>query len=194
MKKSLARVLSFVCAMTVCAPLAACGGVRPDLNGEDKDVDKTKAQLHISNFDGGVGHDWLNAHIKRFEEAYAEYEFIPGMKGVQVWVDNHKNGLEGLSGQMKNAKQTVYFLEDVNYYDAISQGLFMDITDIVTGDLAAYGEEGVTIESKLYESQVDFYKTSNEKYYGLPHAQSPTMITYDGDLFDTLGLYIQILV
>ena len=189
MKKSLTKIMATVCALTACAPLAACGGVAPNLNGSGAEVDKSKAQLYVSNFNGGVGHDWLDAHIKRFEEAYAEYEFIPGTKGVQVWVDNHKNGLEGLSGQMKNAPETVYFLEDVNYYDAISRGLFMDITDLVTEDLQAYGEAGVTIESKLYDSQVEFYKTANGKYYGLPHAQSPTMITYDGDLFDTYGLY-----
>ena len=191
MRKSLARIMAVLCTMTVCAPLAACGGgVAPNLNNSERvEIDKSKAQLHVSNFNGGVGHDWLDAHIKRFEEVYAEHEFIPGTKGVQVHVNNHKSGIEGLSGQMKNAPETVYFLEDVNYYDAISLGLFMDITDVVTGDLAAYGEEGVTIESKLYESQVEFYKTSNGKYYGLPHAQSPTMITYDGDLFDTYGLY-----
>ncbi len=36
---------------------------------------------------------------------------------------------------------------------------------------------------------MNFWKTPQGKYYALPHAQSPTLITYDADLFDRLGLY-----
>ena len=188
MNKFLRKGLALALAAIACVPVVGCGD--PSSSGSaDKPVDKTKVQLHVSNFNGGVGHDWLDAHIKRFEEDYKDYEFIPGTKGVQVWVTNHKSGITELGSKLGNAKEDVYFLEGVNYYDAISQGYFLDITDIVTEPLTEYGETG-SIEDKLYDSQVDFYKTENGKYYGLPHAQSPTLITYDADLFNSKKLYL----
>ena len=185
MKKRFLKVMSMICAVVMCIPTVACGG--DDTDG--KEVDKTKAQLYVSNYDGGVGSGWLEDElIPRFEKDFADKEFVPGTKGVQVWVTPHRKNLTDLGPKMSTAKEDVYFLEDVNYYQAISEGYFLDITDIVTEPLTAYGETE-SIEDKLYDDQVNFYKTSNGKYYGLPHAQSPTLITYDADLFDEYGLY-----
>ena len=65
----------------------------------------------------------------------------------------------------------------------------MDITDMVVNDpLDEYGEN-VTIESKLHEKVKEYLKTSDGKYYALPHTQTPTMLTYDADLFDRFNLY-----
>ncbi len=185
MKKTLTKFIALLCAVTTCMPFAACGGGTGESGAQQ--IDKSKAQLYVSNFDGGVGHNWLDAHIKRFEADYAETEFIPGTKGVQVLVTNHKSGLSELGSKLKNAKEDVYFLEKVNYHDAIAQGYFLDITDIVTETMSEFGESG-TIEDKLYESQKEYYKV-NGKYYGLPHAQSPTLLTYDADLFDRNGFF-----
>lgn len=186
MKKKLTKVLAVFCAIVTAF---ACFTFTSCKKSDTRKVDKSKAQLHVSNYNGGVGHDWLDAHIKRFEEEYANYEFIPGKKGVQVWVTNHKDSVSGIAGKMKNAKEDVYFLEHVNYYDMVAQGHLMDITDMVTTEtLSEYGEN-VTIESKLHEKSVEYLKTSNGKYYALPHTQSPTLITYDEDLFNRLNLF-----
>ena len=186
MKKKRNQIVAIVCAFVSalsCMSFVSCG------KDTQKKVDKSKAQLHVSNYDGGVGHDWLDAHIARFEEAYKDYEFIPGKKGVQVWVTNHKNSMAAISGKLNGAIEDVYFLEHVNYYDMISQGNFMDITDLVaTETLSEYGEN-VTIESKLHDKVKEYLKTSDGKYYALPHTQSPTLITYDADLFNRLNLY-----
>ena len=184
MNKLFKGTLAVLLAAMLSIPATACG-----TKEVGREVDDTKAQLYVSNFNGGVGTDWLiEAAIPRFEAAYATKEFIPGKIGVQVHVEKHKSSVDGLAGQIKTAKPDVYFLENVNYYDCISRGLFLDITDIVTEPLTEYGESG-TIEDKLYADQVNFWKTPQGKYYALPHAQSPTLITYDADLFDRLGLY-----
>ena len=186
MKKRITKVLAVFCAIVTAF---ACLSFTSCKKNKGREVDKSKAQLHVSNYNGGVGHDWLDAHIKRFEEKYADYEFIPGKKGVQVWVTNHKSSISAIAGKMKNAKEDVYFLEHVNYYDMVAQGHLMDITDLVTKQtLSEYGEN-VTIESKLQEKSIEYLKTSTGKYYALPHTQSPTLITYDEDLFNRLNLF-----
>lgn len=184
MKKNFLKVISLLCVSTMCVPAVACGG-----EDSGRAVDSTKAQLHVANYDGGVGCAWLEDElIPRFEEEYAEYEFMPGTKGVQVHVTPTRDSLAVVGARIKTAKEDVYFLEDVNYYEGIAEGYFLDITDIVTDKLTKYGETE-SIEDKLYEDQVNFYKTPNGKYYGLPHSQSPTLLTYDADLFDARGLY-----
>ena len=184
MKKNFLKAISLFCVLTMCAPAVACGGTED----EGREVDKTKAQLHVSNYDGGVGSEWLDKIIARFEQDYADKVFIEGTKGVQVWKTPHRKSLTDIGPKLSTAKEDVYFLENVNYYQAISEGYFLDITDIVTEPLTMYGETQ-SIEDKLYDDQVNFYKAPNGKYYGLPHAQSPTLITYDADLFDEYGLY-----
>ncbi|MBQ7912351.1 MAG: carbohydrate ABC transporter substrate-binding protein [Clostridia bacterium] len=180
MKKILTKVMAVLCAATACMPFAACSdGVK---------IDKTKTQLYVSLFNGGVGRNWLDAHIERFQEDYADVEFTPGKKGVQIIVSPHKKGMTEIGPKMAKAKEEVYFLEKINYHDEIAQGRFLDITDMVTEKLTEFGEDG-TIEDKLYPSQQEYYKV-NGRYYGLPHAQSPTLITYDADLFDLKSLYL----
>lgn len=187
MKSRKNKIIAFMCTIATvaaCVPFASC---QPAEAG--RQVDTTKAQLHVSNYNGGVGSDWLDAHIARFEEKYKDHEFIPGKIGVQVWKTNHKSGMGEISSKLNGAKEDVYFLEHVNYYDMVAQGHFMDITDMVAKEtLAEYGEN-VTIESKLYDKVKEYLKTADGKYYALPHTQSPTLITYDADLFNRFNLY-----
>ena len=165
MKKKINKIIALASAIVTaaaCLPFASC-------NDDGAEVDKSKAQLHVSVYNGGVGRDWLDAYIVRFQEAYKDYEFIPGKKGVQVWVTPHKSGVADLEGKFNGAKEDLYFLEYVNYYDLVAQGHLMDITDMVVNDpLDEYGEN-VTIESKLYDKVKEYLKTSDGKYYALPH-------------------------
>ena len=76
----LALVLSVVCVM----PLAACGerGSGSDLN---RPTDNTKTQLNVFTFgDGEFATRWLKKARDRFEAEYAETDFEPGKKGVQI--------------------------------------------------------------------------------------------------------------
>ena len=60
-----------------------------------------------------------------------------------------------ISGKLNGAKEDVYFLEHVNYYDMVAQGHFMDITDLVANDVLDEYGENVTIESKMHEKVKD---------------------------------------
>ena len=47
-------------------------------------INKDKTQLHVHNFDGGVGTEWLEKDIARFEEKYKNTSFEEGKTGVQI--------------------------------------------------------------------------------------------------------------
>lgn len=190
MKHNWKRVAALLCVFTTGISFAACGVSDPTGAG---DADETKAQLYVCNYSGGVGREWLDNIIKRFQEDYATTKFTPDTEGVEVWVTDTENDLEGYWGQQieRGCKESVFFLEDVNYRNAIVKGWVLDITDIVQEDLTMYGESE-SIEDKLYDDQVSLYQTMDGKYYGLPHSQSPTLLTYDADYFDINGLYFDL--
>lgn len=187
MKKSWKRVAALLCAFTTAVPFAACGVSDP--TGADN-ADKSKAQLYVCNYSGGVGREWLDNIIKRFQEDYADEKFTDDTVGVEVWVTPTEYDLEGYWGTQiaRGCKENVFFLEDVNYRNAIARGWVLDITDMVQEDLTMYGESE-SIEDKLYDDQRPLYQTADGKYYGLPHSQVPTLLTYDADYFDVNGLY-----
>ena len=187
MKKNWKRVAALLCAFTTSISVAACGVSDPTGAGN---ADLTKAQLYVCNYSGGVGREWLDNIIKRFQADYATTKFTADTVGVEVWVTDTENDLEGYWGQQieRGCKESVFFLEDVNYRNAIVKGWVLDITDIVQEDLTAYNETE-SIEDKLYADQVALYQTADGKYYGLPHSQVPTLLTYDADYFDINFLY-----
>lgn len=184
MRKVRRNILAVALAATTCASMAlpvACGKKGPN-------IDYSKAQLHISNFNGGVGNVWLNKTIARFCEDYAEYHFTEDTTGVQVWVDNHTNDGGKIEASIAGATQSVYFMEQATYYNFVYEGLLLDITDMVQEKLTKYSESR-SIEDKMTKVQKDFFKTSEGKYYGLPHYEGIYGITYDADLFDAQSWY-----
>ena len=187
MKANWKKVVAMLCAFTTVVSVTACGVSDPTGAGN---ADLTKAQLYVCNYSGGVGREWLDKIITRFQEDYATTKFTPDTEGVEVWVTDTENDLENYWGQQieRGCKESVFFLEDVNYRNAIVKGWVLNITDIVQQELTMY-DETESIEDKLYDDQVKLYQTADGQYYGLPHSQSPTLLTYDADYFDTNGLY-----
>lgn len=186
MKKLVKSVLAMILAVIMVVPMMACRGSDPTL---EEPVDKSKSQLYVSNFNGGYGDEWLQKLADRFEEEYKDTSFENDKMGVQVLVDNAKDGGNAISATISGSRNQVFFTESVYYYDFVNQGLVADITDIVTEDLGKYGEPGVTIESKFIPQQKGFYKTSAGKYFGVPHYSAYYGIMYDVDLFDEKGFY-----
>ncbi len=161
---------------------AACGP------SDGPEIDETKAQLYVGNFDGGFGSDWINTVAARFEEKYQNTVFWEGTQGVQVIVEGSKTSGKTLIDTIATQKQDVFFTEQGFYYDGASQGKFLDITDIVKEDLTEkYGEEG-SIYDKLNETQKDYYDY-NGKIYAIPHYASYFGLSYDIDLFEKQNLY-----
>ena len=201
-RRFMAIIAMLLCAVMIagCAPSAE---VLEQIGGEVPNQVKTdtnKVQLYVANYDGGMGHEWLNRIIAQFEEDFKDTEFVPGKKGVQVIVTNNKTDGKTWLDTMDNNINEVFFTEWLYYYDHVSQGKLLDITDIVTEDLSAstvlqditgstldLGDTG-SIADKLNEAQRTYYDVDG-KYYALPHYVSTTGIIYDMDLFEEEKLY-----
>ena len=147
-------------------------------------VNAAMSQLYVRNFNGGVGTEWLLAARKRFEEANKNVSFEDGKTGVQIMIEQTKEVPKNIS----QLRAEMFFAENVNVYDFVSQGDMLEITDIVTEPLGLNGETE-SIEDKLSPEYKNFFKTANGKYYALPHYRSTYAITYDRDLFDEKDLF-----
>lgn len=167
----------------------AAAGVLGGCGGNVQEIDSTKTQLYIGNFDGGMGSRWLDVYIDGFEEMYKDTPFEDGKTGVEVVPLNDKVMFEADTIQQSIANSTVnlFFTEGVSYYEFVDDGLLYDISDIVEANIP--GEEE-SIAAKLSEQQRSYYAVDG-KYYGLPHYRTFRGIVYDIDLFNEKRLYIK---
>ena len=190
-KKIISVMVSLLLVIAINFSLGACG--QQGSNGGQK-IDKNRTQLYVSNFAGGYGDEWLYALAARFEEFYKDVSFEPDhpeKKGVQIMFDSEKVLGTDMINEISTSRNEVFFSESVYYYDYLREGLFADITDIVSGensDLAEYGDVG-TIEDKMNTQQKEYYK-SDGKYYAIPHYSAYSGIIYDVDLFEQEGWYL----
>ena len=180
MKNKLFGILTALIMMFAAIPLAACN--------ESDEIDDTKTQLYVYNFDGGFGHEWLDSAASRFAERYKDYSFEEGKKGVQFHFTNTKAGTGGMSNVVETSSEDIFFVEAAFMPELISRGLVLDITDIVTEDMSEFGESK-SIESKMDGDQKSWFGY-NDRYYGVPHYEAYWGITYNVDLFDEYGLYL----
>jgi len=187
MKKITAAMLCFCMAAGV---FAGCNN-----SGKQK-VDATRTQLYVNNFNGGYGDRWLQKAKERFEEAYKDEHFEPGVivkgvekQGVQVIIENDKDKVKGpdLINTLSASQFEVFFTEGVNYNEYLAKDILMDITDIMDDELPG---ETKSIADKLNDTQ-KAYLNRGGKYYGIPHYQSYQGIIFDWDLFNEKGLFIK---
>ena len=171
------KFVAFLLACVITFPLFACS------NNSGVVIDETKTQIYIDHYNGGVGDAWFAPLKTRFEEAYKDYE-IGDKKGVQLIISNHKNQGTQIIDTISSSSMDVFFSEKFYYYDGLAKDLFLDISDIVT----KVNTDGKTIESKLSQTQSDFYKY-NEKYYALPHYAYYGGLPYNVDVFEDNLLY-----
>ena len=179
MKKIVALLLVVACLL----PFASCRDQNVIPGGEAIDYDKT--QLYVSNFDGGIGTEWLYKFKKIYEEKNAEVSFETGKKGVQIVVDPHKNNGYHMIKTFDGSAIDVLFNQNIRYNDWVANDLYLDITDIVKSTCEG---ESRTIEDKLDEAQKEFLQ-KNGKYYALPHYSGFSGLVYNIDLFDKKGFY-----
>lgn len=186
--KKLFALMATVLAGTTA--LSGCGSIGGGTIIENSSYDETKANLSVATFDGGVGRAWLEDAIARFEEKYANAtDFEAGKVGVQISLDGNKDKYAGTKlAESGNLNKDVYFTEAVDYYRLVNDGLVADITDVVTGSMSDYGENG-TIEDKLDSTMKEFMTAKDGKYYMLPFYDGFYGLTYDVDLFEQEGFY-----
>ena len=197
-KKAVVLLLTIVCAFGTMG-LIGCGEDGPVSNHvKDQKLDPNKAQLYVSNFNGGVGTEWLYDNIALFQEKYKDVKFTPDTTGVQVWVDAHKNNASSVYSKMKYEDVQIYFMGGGNYLDMVYGGNLYDMTHLVNeslyevGEGAESGDDMVTIESKLPDIYKEYFgvETNGQtKYYALPHYEIFSTITYDIDIFDEKQLF-----
>ena len=179
MKKLLTLTLALISLVTI----TGCRDRNVVPGGEEIDYDKT--QLYVSNFDGGIGTEWLYKMKQIYEEKNAEVSYEEGKKGVQILVDPHKNNGYHMINTFDGSTIDISFNQNIRYNDWVAKDLFLDITDVVTG---SYEGDSGTIESKLDQAQKDFLK-KNGKYYAIPHYAGYQSLIYNIDLFDKKGFY-----
>lgn len=194
MKKTLRKSLGCVMALMLALPTVACGGG----GGKNKvEIDESKTQLTVYNYNGGVGSEWLTHLIDRFETAYDSYEFEPGKKGVQILATMEKDG--GDLSAISNMAD-VLFSEYIDVTALCGSGKTLDISDIVDVPLNEYlvDETGKAVTSdtqkitdKLYDETKSFYGQfyGGTKYMGLPHYSHFSAVIYNKILFENKNLY-----
>ncbi len=194
MKKNMTRILAILCMAALLVSLAACNkkGATNDRDAIlNEAIDESRTQLYVFNFAGGYGVDWLIAAKQRFEELHKDDVIEEGKKGVQIVINNEKTQGMSLGADILDKRDEIYFAEHCYYYALKNLGVLADITEAVTGDLAAFGDAaGTTIESKLTEGQKDYYSMDG-KYYGIPHYAGYSGIIYNVDLFEEKGYYFK---
>lgn len=188
--KTAKRVFIIFLSLIMIFCCSVLGGCRKKITPIPRPIYYNRTQLYVSNYVGDLDDKWLINVKNRFEEAYKDYSFKNGKKGVQILIDNSNyNTGKAIITTISGSRNNVFFAKDAYYYEFVDKGLIADITDIVTQDLGLYGETGVTIEDKLLPQHKAFYKTTDNKYYAIPHYSTYNGIMYDVDLFETKKFY-----
>lgn len=184
MKKTMRKTVCLTLLVSTLLASAGCGAAGP---GPQEAIDKTKTQLRIYNFDGGVGTDWLYELETAFEAKYAEVPFEKDKKGVQVLVVPGKDNPASIT----SSNYDILFTEGVYYNDLIASGELLDISDIVTGSLSEMtgGIESQSIADKIDPFMQDALTAIDGKYYCLPHYETYSGVTYDKKVFNEYELY-----
>lgn len=194
------------------ASILVSAAISPMLSGcslshtKGGEIDASKTQLEIGNMDRGLGDQWLNAVIDKFENAYADYEGEDGKVGVQVIVTNKKE--EFVSGtlavNMPYNEMDVYIVANSEYtmlYNKQFEGesILADLSELTKalnyddeGNLVPDGTGTTSIESRMIRQYREFFDLSDGKggtYYGLPFFSTPVGGIYDADYFNEKSLY-----
>ena len=194
---------ALACLLAVATGIMTFGGCSGKSRGDDNYDDKTV--LNIGNYDGGIGHTWIEATAKNFEEAYKDWvnPDNPDKVGVKVKITNKKGPFQTttLNNNIPYDNLDIYYT-NIAYEAGVKAGVFLDITDWIEekifdtdGELASLtGNVAVksildTMDSRWQKSyNVSTVEGENE-YYAIPYFYSVGGVWFDGDLFDSKGLY-----
>lgn len=183
-KKGLITVLAAAMAIASMTTLVGCGP-----RGEQ--IDATKTQLHVSNYDGGFGTEWLYAAKDRFTELVKDVSFESGKTGVQIHINPNR---DEVGTNIQAGTDNIYFSQDIRINDLITQGLVADISDIVTEETLADVSDGAEtgkIVDKLNADWRSVLTALDGKYYALPHNSSFAGMSYDAKLFTAKRYYLK---
>ncbi len=182
MKKFLSILMCIVLCLTVLGAIG-CG---PDSSSGGKTI------LRVVHANGGTGDKWLTTLEKAFEEKYANKEYAPGKKGVDV----KTNGT--LSVDMNNiagVADDIYFIKSSSIVSFAAKDLLLELSDIMNEDIKVGDEyelrngEPVSIADKV-DDILKVKHTYGTGIYGIPSEIYLEGVTYDAELFNRERLYI----
>ena len=169
MKKVLSTLMATVLSLTACAALGACGGKENDPN-----------TIYVYNFNGGYGSAWL-------EKAKIAYETLHPDITVKI---NKQKPLSALSStDVATGRDELWFSDMTPYYTFWADGVVDSISTALTTPNPY--DDGKTIESKLSDSQKQFFKINGGDYYAVPHYSGFMGLVYNVDTFEQNGFYIK---
>ncbi len=182
MKLKFNKIACAVLAAAMPFTMVACGG--QVINS----VDKTKIQLNVFSYNGGVGSEWLDKVIERFEADYKDVTFSNGRTGVQIAPEKTKSDV---FGNISAKSAHVIFSEVGNYSQLVTQKSIIDISDIMDKPLNELTKtsDTQTLRSKMYDETIDFFSFSGDKIYALPHYSFFSTLTYNKQLLIDKNLY-----
>lgn len=184
LKKLVALAIGMV---TIVSLFSGCGA------RSTVEIDSSKTTLTVGNWNGGVGTEWLESAIAKFEDKYKDTSFEEGKKGVQVIIGtNNKTTMEGetlkeliLSDDLKDE---VFFTEGVFYQWWARNNRMLDLTEYINAPLSEFGEES-SIVDKMDEDHKNAL-TIDGKIYALPFWESSFCMVYNATLFDEEEWYM----
>ncbi|HHX79460.1 MAG TPA: hypothetical protein GX692_00120 [Acholeplasmataceae bacterium] len=177
-ERGLKRSLKPIFVFLVTALSLAVSGCKFD-RGQIDDIDPSKTQLYVGNYDGGLGDEWLRAVADKYEEENED---------IQIIIVNEKDLFSdaNLLTNMPNYSNDIYFINAITYRNFVAQNRLADITDIVNSKVD--GEE-LTIKEKMNDTLAAYYETDDNKFYAVPFFDSLFGVVYDVDLFESEGFY-----
>ncbi len=184
MKKSNGQII--LLAITSMSCLSSCGFNHEEITSNKSDevvsVDPTKTQLMIGNYDGDLGHEWLQIVADKYTALHPD---------VQIIINNEKDnyGDANLLTNIDSYNNDMYFLNAITYSNYVNQDKLLDITDTVNSKIDG---EDKSILDKMNSTLKEYYKwTKNNKdqYYAVPFFDAVFGAMYDYDLFEDEGLF-----
>ena len=186
-KKTLALALSTLCVSTAFLGTACKPGGGGGNSGDgDIQVDNTKTQLYVANLQGGIGYEWLDKVITRFEALYENEVFKPGTQGVQI-IPNKEYSVNGAWLLLpQDDPWEVYFNENLTYNEYVMQDHLLDLSDVVNAPAKTgpNSQESVTIASKLDDDQKAGLTAYDGNYYAIPHYEAYRGVSYNVKVFE----------
>ena len=149
---------------------------------EEAAANASKFTLNVYSFTSGFGSEWLTEAEKVYEELNKDV-VIGDKKGINIEIQTDKSGVPGAN--IASGQNTVYFLEQQDYYELVGNNYVADITSAVTG-VNKYDNK--KLEDKLFQDQKN-YLNRDGRYYAYPHYFTSFGIVYDVDLFNEKGYY-----
>ena len=178
MKKTKFLAVAMATAMLGSTALTAC---TPTTQGGE-------VLISVINYFGGVGRKWLDDAIERFKDLNEGTDYGGGYVGVDFEEPVNQQGIS--TATMDTDGYHIYFLEGGQSVNSLAQqGFLLDLTDTLTTPLTEYGESK-SIEDKITANYRVMEKGNDGNYYGVPHVEFYSGISYDIDAFETYGLYL----